>query len=338
VATREGAKNAKGLNANVYTFWSDIANSKLSGFVFGRAMPSTVGAGGPLTPGQVSSVYLNGSWGYGNYNAAFATVRMLAWHDLTLVSNLTWSKTLGTQAVAQSTSGFTPTDAFNLHNQYGPQPFDTRYVYNTYMVWEPSWYKGQNGLLGHLAGGWKVSPIFTARSGLPVEVNVGGDCQSFGEVNCSSGSTNENAIMLAPIGVGSASAHYGVQGTNGVGVSTKDFINMFADPSAAWSQFRPPLVGFDTQTGGAGILRGFPAWNLDMSVAKEIKVTERVNTKFIATFTNVLNHTILNDPGLTGPGGGSSPSLNIARKSQFGVIFGQNNFPRQMEFGVRIGF
>jgi Carboxypeptidase regulatory-like domain len=340
VATREGAKNAKGLNANVYTFWSDVANNKLSGFLFGRAMPSTIGAGGPGTPGQVSSVYLNGSWGYGNYNAAFATVRTQGWHNLSMVSNFTWSKTLGTQAVAQSTSSFTPTDAFNLHNQYGPQPFDTRFVYNAYMVWEPSWYKGQNGVVGHLAGGWKVSPIFTARSGLPVEVNVGGDCQSFGEINCSSGSTNENAIMLAPAGVGTASAHYNVHGntTTGVGVSTKDFINMFADPSAAWSQFRPPLVGFDNQTGGAGILRGFPAWNLDMSVIKEIRVTERVNTKFIATFTNVFNHSILNDPGLTGPNGTSSPALNIARPSQFGVIFGQANFQRQMEFGVRIGF
>jgi Carboxypeptidase regulatory-like domain len=341
VATREG-KNAKGLSANVYSFWTDIANSPLGGFLFGRAMPSTIGAGGQLTPGQVSSVYLNGSWGYGNYNAVFATVRTQAMHGLSMVSNFTWSKTLGTQAVAQSTSGFTPTDAFNLHNQYGPQPFDLRFVYNAYMVYEPSWYKSQRGVLGHLLGGWKISPIFTARSGLPVEVNVGSDCQSYGEVNCGSGSTNENAIMLAPMGVGSISAHYNVPGgtCNGtaVGTSTKDNINMFANPAAAWCNFRPPLVGFDNQTGGQGILRGFPAWNLDASVAKEIKLTERVNTKFIATFTNVFNHVIMNDPGLTGPNGAASPSLNIARPSQFGVIFGQNNVPRQMEFGIRIGF
>jgi hypothetical protein len=113
---------------------------------------------------------------------------------------------------------------------------------------------------------------------------------------------------------------------------------MFADPNAVFSKLRPPLVGLDNQTGGAGILRGFPAWNLDASVVKEFKVTERVNTKFIATFTNVLNHTILNDPGVTGAAGGSSPSLSLTKKSQFGVIFGQTNVPRQMEFGIRIGF
>ncbi|HWX56819.1 MAG TPA: carboxypeptidase-like regulatory domain-containing protein [Verrucomicrobiae bacterium] len=337
VATKEGsaktgAGNSQGTAVNVYSFWSDLANK--AGFLFGRAMPSTLGAGGPGTPGQVSSVFLNGSWGYGNYNAAFATVRMQQFHGLTLVSNLTWSKTLGTQAVAQSTSGFTPVDAFNLHNQYGPQPFDIRLIYNTYMVYEPSWYKGQRGVMGHLLGGWKISPIFTAQSGAPLEVNMGSDCQSFGEVNCSSGSTNENAMLLAPY-KGGNSVHYNVPGStvivNGqtfsVGTSTKDNINIFANPAAVWSQFRPPLVGFDNQTGGQGILRGLPTWNLDMSVAKEFRITERVNTKFIATFANVLNHNQLNNP-----------TLDFTSPQSFGVIFGQANTPRQMEFGFRLGF
>jgi hypothetical protein len=313
VANLEGVKNANGVNSNVYTLWSDIANGKF-GFNFGPAMPSTrTGAFG--TPGQVSSVYLNGSWGYGNYNAAFATVRMQGWRGLTLVSNLTWSKTLGTQAVAQSTSGFTPTDAFNLHNQYGPQPFDIRVIYNTYMLWEPSWYKGQQGIVGHLLGGWKFSSIFTAQSGVPLEVNVGGDCQSFGEVNCASGGTNENAILLSPYTSGNS--------VHGSGTS----LNMFANPTAVLAQFRPPLVGIDTQTGGAGILRGLPTWNLDASVAKEFRITERVNTKFFATFTNVLNHNQLNNP-----------TLNITSPTTWGVISGQANIPRQMEFGLRFGF
>jgi Carboxypeptidase regulatory-like domain len=319
VANLEGVKNSNGVNANVYQLWSDLANSKLGGFVFGRAMPSTVGAGGPGTPGQVSSVYLNGSWGYGNYNAAFATVKMQQWHGLTLVSNFTWSKTLGTQAVAQSTSSFTPVDAFNLHNQYGPQPFDFRVIYNTYMIWEPSWYKGQKGIVGRMLGGWKVSPIFTAISGAPLEVNVGStDCQSYGEVNCSSGSTNENAILLSP--------YKGGNSVHGTGTN----LNLFPNGTAAASQFRPPLVGLDNQTGGAGILRGLPTWNLDVSVGKEFRITERLNTKFIATFTNVLNHNQLNNPSVA--------NLNISSPSTFGAISGQANTPRQMEFGIRFGF
>jgi hypothetical protein len=313
VATRE-KNNANGVNVNVYQFWSDLAVNKLSGFLFGRALPSTPTAGFG-SPGQVSSVYLNGSWGYGNYNAAFATVRMETWHGLTLVSNLTWSKTLGTQAVAQSTSGFTPVDPYNLHNQYGPQPFDIHFIYNTYMVYEPSWYKGQHGIAGHLLGGWKISPIFTAQSGLPIQVNVGTDCQAFGEVNCSSGTSSENALLLSPY-KGGNSVHG--SGTN---------LNIFANPTAVLGQFRPPLVGLDNQTGGAGILRGLPTWNLDMSVVKQFRITERIDTKFIATFTNVLNHNQLNNP-----------VLNIQNPTTFGAISGQLNTPRQMEFGLRFGF
>jgi hypothetical protein len=323
VATKE-KNNASGVNVNVYQFWSDLANSK-SGFVFGRALPSTPTAGFG-TPGQGSSFYLIGSQGYGNYNAAFSTVRMQGWHNLTLVSNFTWGRSLGTQGVAQSTSGFTPVDPYNLHNQYGPQPFDIKFLYNTYMVWEPSWFKGQRGVLGHLAGGWKFSPIFSAQSGVPLQVSIGGNCQSFGEVNCSSGTANENAIFTSAYNGGN-SVHYNVPGSNGVGVNTKDNINLFADPNAVYNQFRVPLVGFDTRTGGAGVLRGLPTWNLDLSIAKEMKLTERVNTKFIMTVTNILNHDQLNNP-----------TLDLTHKDTFGVIFGQANTPRQMEFGVRIGF
>jgi hypothetical protein len=210
-------------------------------------------------------------------------------------------------------------DAFNLHNQYGPQPFDFRVIYNTYMIWEPSWYKGQKGIVGRMLGGWKVSPIFTAISGAPLEVNVGStDCQSYGEVNCSSGSTNENAILLSP--------YKGGNSVHGTGTN----LNLFPNGTAAASQFRPPLVGLDNQTGGAGILRGLPTWNLDVSVGKEFRITERLNTKFIATFTNVLNHNQLNNPSVA--------NLNISSPSTFGAISGQANTPRQMEFGIRFGF
>src|SRR5260370_22943763 len=122
------------------------------------------------------------------------------------------------------------------------------------------------------------------------------------------------------------SPYKGGNSVHGTGTS----LNLFANGTAEASQFRPPLVGMDNQTGGAGILRGLPTWNLDMSVVKEFRVTERVNTKFIATFTNVLNHNQLNNPSVA--------NLNISSPSTFGSISGQANNPRQMEFGIRICF
>ncbi len=66
-----------------------------------------------------------------------------------------------------------------------------------------------------------------------------------------------------------------------------------------------------------------------MSVGKEFRMTERVNAKFIATFANVLNHNVFNNPTLA--------NLNLGSPT-FGSISGQANSPRQMEFGIRIGF
>src|SRR5260370_25167478 len=107
------------------------------------------------------------------------------------------------------------------------------------MVWEPDWYKGQKGVVGHLLGAWKFSSIFSAQSGLPLEVNVGSDCQAFGEVNCSSGTTSENALLLSP--------YKGGNSVHGTGTS----LNLFANGPAEASQFRAPLIGLDNQTGAS---------------------------------------------------------------------------------------
>ena len=72
----------------------------------------------PVTPGGqpqlTSGVGMNTSLGYGNYNAAFVSLKMAQWHGLTLQSNFTFSKALGTGSEVQATSQFTVPDAYNL--------------------------------------------------------------------------------------------------------------------------------------------------------------------------------------------------------------------------------
>ena len=61
------------------------------------------GCGGQLSSG----VGINASIGHGNYNGGFATIRMSDWKGLTMQSNFTWSKALGTGSVVQATSADT---------------------------------------------------------------------------------------------------------------------------------------------------------------------------------------------------------------------------------------
>jgi hypothetical protein len=75
------------------------------------------------------------------------------------------------------------------------------------------------------------------------------------------------------------------------------------------------------------VLRGLPTWNLDATLSKDIRVREGIGATLIFQFTNLLNHF---QP--------SNPSLNIDSPQTWGVISGQANTPRQMEFGLRVHF
>ncbi len=102
---------------------------------------------------------------------------------------------------------------------------------------------------------------------------------------------------------------------------------MFANPSATFADFRPLILGLDTSSGGAGVLRGLPTWNVDATASKNFRVSERLGVSLIIQANNVLNHF---QP--------SNPSLNINSPTTWGVISGQSNTPRQMQFGLRIHF
>ena len=71
---------------------------------------------------------------------------------------------------------------------------------------------------------------------------------------------------------------------------------MFADPAAAYNNVRQPILGFDTHDGGIGVYRGLPYWNVDVSLKKMFKITERVSTEFQFVVTNLFNHNQWGDP------------------------------------------
>ncbi len=171
-------------NASVWSLYSDLDSG---GFNFPRSMMNTplncptgseVGCSGQLTSG----VGMNASVGYGNYSGLFISLKSQDWHGVTMQSNFTWSKALGTGAEVQATSEATAPDPFNLRTGYGYQAFDRRYIYNLFFVYQPHLYKSQSGFLGHLAGGWTIAPVFTAGSGLPITLGtINGGGQAFGE-------------------------------------------------------------------------------------------------------------------------------------------------------------
>ena len=335
VAMKEGNSGTGNLGIqNVWSLWSDLdqgdatcSATQACGFNFARTMlnspipGSAFGANGQLTSG----VAVNASLGWGNYNAGFVTLKMADWHGVTLQQNFTFSKALGTVNTVQATSEFTTVDPYNIGAGYGLQPFDRKFVDNVFLVYEPPFFKGQHGVVGRLLGGWSFAPIFTAGSGLPLELNVlNGDGQSFGAADAVNFFDDENGVLGCVNNFGS-SRHNNVTGSGGVGIAGS--VNMFANPQAVFNCVRDPILGLDGGAGGAGVLRGMPFWNVDFQVKKNIHINERFSAEFQSIFSNVFNHDQLGDP-----------LLSLALPAIWGVESTQINNPRSIELGLRFRF
>jgi hypothetical protein len=327
VVYNEGIAKSNLTNQAVWSLWSDLDHG---GFNFPRSMlnsPLNCPTGAEIgCNGQLSSgVGVNASIGHGNYNGGFVSLKMNNWHGITLQENFTYSKALGTGAYVQATSEYTENDPFNQNNQYGLQNFDRKFVFNTYAMIDDPWYKGQHGIIGHIAGGWSLSPILAIGSGAPIGCGTNTDGQSFGSGDGANFFTNENCVFTKAYSGGSASLH------NNAGPGA---FNIFADPAGLLSTLRAPILGIDNGTGGAGIIRGLPYWNVDMRLVKDIHILERVSLQFQYVVTNVFNHPVFADPNASFFVQGVDPTS----AGSFGVVNSQANNPRQMQFGLRLTF
>jgi len=273
-----------------------------------------------------SNVTMSTSLGHGNYTAGFITFKTTDWHGVTMQNNFTYSKALGTGAVIQATSQETAVDPYNLERQYGPQAFDRKFVDTLFLVYQPPYYRNQQGLLGHILGGWTFAPIFTAGSGAPdfCNTNTGGfsegysGSQDFGSGDGANVFTNANCVLTIPSAGSSGSVH-NINGTP----------YMFANPQGVFNSVRPLILGLDGNSGGFGQFRGLPYWNMNLGIKKNLRLTERFNVEGSVNFVNVLNHNQFLDP-----------TLNIAGQNPqtFGQLSTEGTLPRTMEFGIRVNF
>jgi len=326
VVAKEGGSGGNLTTNQVWSLWSDLDNGD---FNFPRSMMNTpiacvtgteIGCQGQFSSG----VAVNASIGHGNYNAGFASLKMAEWNGLTMQSNFTWSKALGTGALVQATSGYTADNAFDLNEMYGPQFYNRKFVFNTFLVYSPPFYKGQSGVKGHLLGGWTFSPIFTTGSGQPLQIWPGPNftTQAFGE-----GDAADNYLSLetgVPVGPLPAHGHAYYNAPGG-------FPNIFSNGVNAVSSYRDPVLGLDGRD--TSYLTGLPYWNLDFSIRKSFRIAESVSFEVQSVFVNVLNHNQWLDPGQ--PWGISFPS-------SFGSLLGsaQENIGgnRAIQVAARVRF
>jgi hypothetical protein len=332
-AMKNGANgNGNMTVSDAFDAWGSVSNS--GNFVFGRSFTSDPINSPFGANGQSPSLATTVSNGYGNYNAAFLQLTVSNWHGLTMKSNFTFSKALGTGNVVQASSSFSTVDPFDIKNNYGLQSYDEKFNLNIFLNYAPPFFANQKGVLGRVLGGWNISPLFVYGSGFPVQVQTpNGNCGTLGECNTAYVGANENMIVGNNLSY-SASRHQNtfgsVCGTAGAGQ------NVLAKPDASCPSnggifgdpVRAPILGLDGQIGGFPV-RGLPLWNLDVGISKRIAFTERFSSTLHFDFANVLNHMQANDPCFEGfdtsvwgvLGCGGNVQGNTPRRMQLGLTF-----------------
>ena len=286
---------------------------------------------------QVGGIDWNTNKGYSRYHAAFVTLRKSYSHGLTFDLNYTISHSLDNFGETQENT-CAVSDAYKFNRTYGPSLFDRRHSFNLLMTYDLPLGKGKAWASGAVAnkifGGWSVSGVYTAASGLPLEVVDLNACATefgttsnngapVGLIKTSSGTINSSRHNNPTIGsdFGSNSSPGGVP-------------NAFGNPDAVVSQFRYPT--FADNRLGQGAIRGMFRWNVDLALAKRTQITERLSTRFDVQFVNAFNHPMFG--GSTFFGFNNEPNTDLSDPTSFGVLSQQFNSPRYIQMGIRFDF
>jgi hypothetical protein len=235
--------------------------------------------------------------GISNYNSLQARLERRFSGGLTLLASYTWGKALTDSVDHLSTSGAgngVDVGAFrelqnpnNRRAEYGPAEFDVTHRFVVSGVWQLP--LGRERAIGRnwsrpadfLIGGWELSPIFTAQTGLPLTmnqpqaVNIGGERRSRPDrIRDGSLQSSERTIDRW--------------------FDTSAFVALNATPGVAG--FVPNRI---FGSSGVGVVRGPGYVNLDFNLAKNFRVRERFSAQLRGEFFNALNHANFGVPGVT---------------------------------------
>jgi len=204
-----------------------------------------------------------------NYNSLQLSAQKRLRGNSEISANYTYS-----HGLTNSQTDFTaPQNTYNISAEYGPDRFDRRNVFNVNFIYELPWLQAQQGVEGHLLGGWEVSGIVYAFSGLPLTVTASRDPAGLGLRDPNSFAGGRPNLVGDP------------------NVNAPHTVSQWFNTSAfAFVPTGSNLPGNAPR--GTVIGPGDQRW--DLSLFKNIRMTESTKLQFRAEAINVFNHTNFN--------------------------------------------
>lgn len=266
-----------------------------------------------------------------NYNALQVVLDKKMSKNLELHSNYEWAKSLDARSSwhdAATTAngaaeGFSE-DQARPGLEYGDSIFDVRNRFSLSAVYSLPWMASQKGFAGHLLGGWQANTILSIHGGFPwtpycsiVPFEVPCD---FNMDGVSNDRPNQPAFGNHALNTSNAAFEADHPSLNlnpdAFLCNPSDFIAGCSPPNTT-----PGFVPFDGNL-GRNTFRGPNLREVDLSLFKNIKVTERVNFQFRAEGFNIFNRTNLYQPLnqlYSNSNFGLSPSAFFPREIQFAL-------------------
>lgn len=209
-------------------------------------------------------------------------------------------------------------DTYNTSNLWGPSEYDTRHAVVINYVYELPLFRGNQHLLGKVAGGWQISGVAQFQTGTPCGIGSANDYAGVGEVGS--------------FGCGNVGQFWVVNGTPTI---LGQFANSASSPNSYFAVnnangtpiFTPPPIGtFNLQKGVRDSIYGpgFQDWNLGLF--KKFAINEKRGFQFRAEGFDFPNH-----PNW------AAPSFNPT-SATFGKVTGKTTLARTLQLSLRFYF
>ncbi len=277
----------------------------------------------PLTGTRPFASLTNSTIGYSNYQANSDLealqigLRRNISTGLLISANYQYS-----HGISDGSNGDGESDALQNANcrtcERGNADFDVRHNFSSSVIWMvPAgkgrrWLKNSSGLANTILGGWQLSGIGMARTGLPLNVTL------------------SRSASALPDGINSNQRPDVVPGQPLYPANQSP--TLFLNPLA----FSIPANG-TWGDAGRNILRAPDFWQMDTSLEKRFPITERTFLSFRADVFNVFNRAQLGNPNVkwTPPSAGTTFGQITSPYTTSAVGTGT---PRQMQFMLRFSF
>jgi hypothetical protein len=324
------------------TFWQDVD------YFASPATPACLNRAGTCPNTFFPAQYVNlNTWtttGYSFYHAMQVSLQKNVSHGVSFTLNYTYSHSLDTSSTPErqdviSGAGFggytgVTINAWDIRKEYSNSDFDIRHQFNGYWVAEFPFGRGKalgsnvSGWADHIIGGWQLSGIVHANSGVPANVVNGRtwptswDLQ--GNATCAPAGAYPLGLDVGPC-PGTQNVHGAVHGSGSA--ASQPTPNLFANPDQAIKLFRFTATG---DRGQRNVIRADKYESLDAGLAKTFKLP-REGMSFVLHWDvfNVLNSVYFDAGNLN-----ASPQ-NPGTFGDYTQVLGH---PRQMQLSLRFQF